>query len=142
MNKYFARLFLFEKFVIQTKLSKKQILTKVMAFADPEYNDYYGSISEDGFFVAEKNIKHFTGGHSRNSFAPTAKATITEKDGISTVSVVLRMNIPALILFAPFYFISLLLVLPFPFMLILLHFAYVKPSGRLKEALEDLLTEK
>ncbi len=139
MNKHIQRLFLFEKFEIQTKLSKQEILKRIKSFADPEYTDYYGSVSEDGFFVAEKNRKHFAGGHTQNSFAPVAKAKIEEKDGISTVSVVLRMNILVLILFAPIYFISLMLVLPFPIMLIAVYFAFVKPAKRLKEALENLL---
>lgn len=139
MNKHIQRLFLFEKFEIQTKLSKQEILKRIKSFADPEYTDYYGSVSEDGFFVAEKNRKHFAGGHTQNSFAPVAKAKIEEKDGISTVSVVLRMNILVLILFAPIYFISLMLVLPFPIMLIAVYFAFVKPAKRLKEVLENLL---
>ncbi len=139
MNKFLQRLFLFEKCEIKTKLSKKEILKKIDSFADPEYTYYYGSISEDGFFIAEKNIKHFTGGHSQNSFAPVAKAKITESDGMTTVSMVIRMNLLVLILFAPIYFISLLTVFFFPFMLILLYFAFVKPAKRLKEAIENLL---
>ena len=70
------------------------------------------------------------------------KAKIDEKDGYSSVSVVLRMNILVLILFAPIYLISLFLIVPFPVMLIILYFAYIKPAKRLKETLEDLLLEK
>ena len=57
MNKIVQHLFLFEKFEIQTKLSKKEILKKINSFADPEYTDYYGSVSENEFFIAEKNRK-------------------------------------------------------------------------------------
>ena len=142
MNKLIQHLFLFEKFEIQTKMSKKEIIKKVSSFADPEYTDYYGSVSEDGFFIAEKNRKHFVVGRTQNSFAPTAKARIEEKDGYSTVSGVLRMNILVLILFAPIYLFSLLLIIPFPIMLIILHFAFFKPVKRLKEKLYDLLLEK
>ena len=74
MNKFLQRLFLVEKYEIQTKLSKQQILNNIKAFADPEYTDYYGSISECGFFIGEKNRKHFLVGYSQNSFAPVAKA--------------------------------------------------------------------
>ena len=139
MNKFLQRLFLYEKYEIKTKLSKREILKKIDSFADPEYTDYYGGISEDGFFIAEKNRKHFTGGHSQNSFAPVAKAKITDSDGMTTVSMVIRMNLLVLILFAPIYIISLLTVVLFPFMLILLHFAFVKPAKRLKEKIEDIL---
>ncbi len=139
MNKFLQRLLLFEKCEIKTKLSKNEILKKIDSFADPEYTDYYGSISEDGFFIAEKNRKYFTGGHSQNSFAPVAKAKITESDGMTTVSMVIRMNLLVLILFAPIYFVSLLTGVLFPFMLILLHFVFVKPTKRLKEKIDDIL---
>lgn len=139
MNKFIQRLFLFEKFEIKTKLSGHEILERIKSFTDSEYTDYYGSVSGDGFFIAEKNTKHFTGGHTSNSFAPIAKARIYEKDGISTVSVILRMNILVLIMFAPIYLISLLMIAPFPIVLVILYFSFVKPSKRLKESLEDLL---
>jgi len=142
MNQFVQRLLLFEKCEIQTKLSKKEILQKIDAFADPQYSDYYGNVSEDGFFVAEKNIKTFAGGHSQNSFAPVAKAKITEKEGVTTVSMVIRMKLLVLILFAPIYIISLLTVVLFPLVLILLYFTFVKPAKRLKNSIEDLLVEK
>ena len=142
MKKIVQHLCLFEKFEIQTKLSKKEILKKIDSFADPEYTDYYGSVSENGFFIAEKNIKAFAIGHTQNSFAPIAKATIEENEDISTISGVLRMNILVLIMFVPIYLISLLLIVPFPVMLILLRVAFFKPAKRLRETLEDLLLEK
>ncbi len=135
------RLFLFEKFEIQTKLSKREIRKRIRSFADPEYTDYYGGVSEDGFLVAEKSRKHFAGGHTQNSFAPVAKAKIVESDGISTVSVILRMNLLVLFLFAPIYVASLITIVLFPFMLLWLRFAFVKPAERLKDRIEDLLME-
>ncbi len=142
MNKHIQHLLLFEKLEIQTKLSKKEILKKIESFADPDYTDYYGSVSDDGFFIAEKNRKHFVGGHAQNSFAPIARAKIDEREGISSVSVVIRMNILVLILFVPIYLISLLLIVPFPIMLVVLYFSFIKPAKRLKETLENLLLDK
>ena len=139
MNKFLQRLFLFEKYEIQTKLSKQQILNKIKSFADPEYTDYYGSISECGFFVGEKNRKYFPSGHSQNPFAPVAKAKIVEKDGITTVSMIIRMNLLVLILFVPIYVMSLLTIVLFPFVLLFLHFTFVKPAKRLKQEIENLL---
>lgn len=139
MNKFLQRLFLFEKYEIETRLSKKEILKKIDSFADPEYTDYCGSISEEGFFIAEKIRKSFTGGRSQNPFAPVANAKITEMDGMTTVSLVIRMNLLTLILFAPIYLMSLITVILFPFMLLLTHFAFFKPAKRLKEALENLI---
>lgn len=141
MKKLLQKLLLFEKCEIQSKLSKRQILNRIKSFADTEYSDYYGGISECGFFIGEKNVKHFAGGYSKNSFAPVAKAKIDEEDGITTVSMVIRMNLFVLILFAPIYFASLITVILYPFVLILLRFTFVKPAERLKQAIEDLLIE-
>ena len=141
MNKFLQRLFLVEKYEIQTKLSKQQILNNIKSFADPEYTDYYGSISECGFFIGEKNRKHFLVGHSQNSFAPVAKAKTVEKDGITTVSMIIRMNLLVMIFFAPIYVMSLLTIVLFPFMLLFLHFTFAKPAKRLKQEIEALLTD-
>jgi hypothetical protein len=141
MNKFFQRLFLFEKCGIKTKLSKQQILTRVTSFLDYEHTDYYGSVSEYGFFIGEKNRKYFIGGHIQNSFAPIAKAKIIEENGITSVSMVLRMHILVMILFAPIYVVSLLTIVMFPFVWVLLHFAFVKPTKKLKQQIENLLVE-
>ena len=134
-------MFLFEKFEIQTKLSNSEILKKVNSFLDFDYTDYYGSVSENGFLIVEKYMKQIPGGHSHNSLAPIAKAKIIEKDGLSTVSVVLKPNIIVLILFASLNLISLLSIVLFPLMLLFVHFAFVKPAKRLRGFIEDLLTE-
>ena len=141
MNKFFQRLFLFEKCGIKTKLSKQQILTRVTSFLDYEHTDYYGSVSEYGFFIGEKNRKRFIGGHTQNSFAPIAKAKIIEENGITSVSIVLRMHILVMILFAPIYVVSLLTIVMFPFVWLLLHFTFVKPTKKLKQQIENLLVE-
>ena len=122
-------------------MPKKRILKKIGSFVDPEYNNYYGWTSEDGFVIAEKNMKHYIGGHSQNSFAPVARAKITESDGMTTISMVIRMNIFVMFVIVPLYLISLFTVVLFPFMHILLHFAFFKPAKRLKETVETLLSE-
>ena len=139
MNKNFERLFLFEKHKIKTKMPKKEILKKIDDFADPEYTDYYGCVSEDGFFVAKKSLKLYSFGRSRNSFVPVIRAKITENDGISTVSMVIRMHLITSVFLAPIYAASLLTVVLFPLMQLLFHFAFFKPTKRLKEEIEHLL---
>ena len=139
MNKFFQRLFLFEKCGIKTKLSKQQILTRVTSFLDYERTDYYGSVSEYGFFIGEKHRKNFIVGHTQNPFAPIAKAKIIEENGITSVSMVLRMHILAMILFAPIYVGSLLNIVMFPFVWVLLYFAFVRPTKKLKQQIENLL---
>ena len=54
MNKFFQRLFLFEKCEIKTKLSKQEILNRVTSFVDYEHRDYYGSVSECGFLLEKR----------------------------------------------------------------------------------------
>ena len=141
MNKFFQRLFLFEKCEIKTKLSKQVILNRVTSFVDYEHADYYGSVSACGFFIGEKHRKYFTGGHIHNSIAPVAKAKITEGNGITSVSIVLRMHLMAMILFIPVYVMSLLTIVMFPLVWILLYFAFIKPTKKLKEQIENLLVE-
>lgn len=138
-NKFLRWLLLYEKFEIETKLSKEEIQKRIISFANSESTNYYGNISENGFFIAEKCNKHFVVVHYRNSFAPVAKAKITEKDGISTISVVIRMNILVLLLFAPIYFASLLTVVLFLFMRVFLYFTFLKPSKRLKKSINETL---
>lgn len=138
-NKFLRWLLLYEKFEIETKLSKEEIQKRIMSFVNSESRIYYGNISENGFFIAEKSSKHFVVLHSRNSFVPVAKAKITEKDGISTISVVIRMHILVLVLFAPIYFASLLSVVLFPLMRVFLYFAFLRPSKRLKKSINETL---
>ena len=142
MNKFIQKLLLIEKFEIKTKLPKAEILKRVESFADLEYTDYYGVVWENGFWIAEKSRKHFPGGHTKNPFVPIARGKITEEDGFSTVSVTIRMYAAVMALLVPICFFCLALVLPFLLLCVLLHFAFVKPSKRLKEAIESLVLER
>ena len=132
---------LFKKCEIKTKLSKQQISDKIKDFADAECKDYYASASDNGFFIGEKPIKHSAFVHTRNSFAPVAKAKMIEENGITTVSLTTRMHLLALILFYPIYFASLITVVFYPLVLLLLRFAFFKPMAKLEEALKNLLTD-
>ena len=133
--------FLFQKFEIQSELSKKEILRKVYDFADSEYTDYYCRIKDDGFVIAEKCCRKLTFGYLRNSFAPVATAKMTEKNGLSSVKGILRMRIPVMLLTVPFCFISLITIVTFPFTCLLMYFAFVRPANQLKKELEFLLSE-
>ena len=140
--KIFQTFLPFQKFEIQTKLSKREILHRVDDFADPKYTDYYCHITDNGFVIAEKCLKSLTFGHSKNSFAPVATAEITEKDGISSVKGILRMRIFCLFIFIPIYLISLITLVPFPFTYLLMYFAFIRPANKLKKELEFLLSER
>ena len=140
MNKFLQKLFLFEKFTVQTKLSKQRIQSRVESFIEAECHDYYGKATKRGFFIGEKFIKHRTFVRINNSFAPVARARILEADGTTTVSVVMRMHLFAIV-FAPIYLASLLTVLLFPFVSLLLRFAFFNPKKRLKQSLEALLID-
>ena len=141
MNKLLKWLFLFEKYEIHTKLSKQEILDRVKLFTDEKSHDYYGRILNEGFFIGEKPIKHHGFVRTRNSFAPVAKATITEDNGITTVSRVTRMHLLIWLIFIPIYLMFMLTVILFPFAFLLLYFAFIKPVKRLKLEIEAILTE-
>lgn len=143
MHKLLQHLLLFEKFEIQTKLPKREILRRMESLMDPDYSDYGGSVSEGGFWIYEKNQKTYAGGRSHNSFAPVATAAITEggEGGLTVISGVLRMNLLVQIVFVPIYLISLLFIFPFLIELLILHFAFWKPAKGLKEHLEYVLQE-
>lgn len=148
VNKFFQRLFLFEKIEIQTKLSRAEVLDRIDSFCRIDsYNgytdsDYYGSVSYDGFFVAEKNRKFNGAGYTHNSFAPVMSAKVDERDGMTVISGVLRMNTITLIPFSVLYLLFLLTVVLFPILHIILHFAYFRPAKRLKEKIEEILTQR
>ena len=140
MNKHLMHLLLFDKLEIETKLSKAEILRKVKDFTDGS-SDYRGRICEDGFTVAERNIKTYSGIiHTQNSFAPVAQAKIIENNGICTVYATFRMNALVLPVFIPCYLLMLITFIFVPFMFILLHFAFFKPMKRLKEHLTEMLS--
>ena len=92
MHKYLQRLLFFEKFEIQTKLFKQAVLRRIEPFTREQYDGYTGRIWEDGFLVAQKHRSYRGFIRTNNSFAPVAEATVTEADGITTISGVLRMN--------------------------------------------------
>ena len=142
MNKHLQHLLLFETCRFQTKLPGREIVKRIESFLDPFHTNYYGSTWEDGFYIAEKNRQTSMGVRTQNSFAPVVTGKITEQDGITTVSMVFRMNILAMILFIPFYVASLITVIMFPLMLLLLYFAFVKPVERLKDTISSLLVER
>ncbi len=142
MNKIIQRVFLFERFEFKTKLSKKQIQKRVEDLTNGTYSDRCGTVNGDKFTVVKKSANYFAGGHTRNSFAPVAKCTIIEDEDITTVNGILRMKLPVLMLFAPIYFLSMLTVILFPLTYLVVHLAFVKPADKLREELENMLTEK
>ena len=145
MNKFFQRLLLFETVEIQTKLSRAEVLDRIDSFCRVDsYNgytdsDYYGWVSFDGFFIAEKNSKFNGAGYTHNSFAPVMRAKVDEREGITVISGVLRMNTFTLIPFSVLYLLFLLTIILFPILHVILHFAYFRPAKRLKEKIEEIL---
>ena len=93
MHKYLQRALFFEKFEFQTKLSKDEVLEKIRPFTYGLYDDYTARFTDDGFVIAQKPYSHYHILRRHNSFAPVLKATVSEDNGITTVSGVLRMNL-------------------------------------------------
>ena len=146
ISKILQKLFFFEKTEFKTKLSKHEINKRIGRFLQTEREDYNGFITDEGFFVAEKHIKHYAIGvlgtrKKQNSFAPRLKATITQDDKYTTVQFVLRMNILMYFLWMPIYLIFMFTVLMFPLVYLFMYFAFIRPANRLREQLEDLLIQ-
>ena len=141
VKKFLKWLLLFEKFEIKTKLSKNQILKRIESFIDPKYNNCLGAVTDDGFYIFKKSIEYNGGGHTRNSFVPTVRASISETGEITTVSAVLRMNILVWLIVVPIYLFSLFCILPFPIAFTVIYFLYMKPAEDFKESLIGMLTE-
>ncbi|MBQ7821465.1 MAG: hypothetical protein IJ391_04200 [Clostridia bacterium] len=168
MKNTVLKLLPFEKFEIKTELSKERILQKIKSVSDPEYADYRAKVSENGFYVAEKNRKAFLGGHTQNTFAPVASAKILGQDRPTVVSVTVRMHLLVCILLLPIYLFSAfafvygvagtivdivhisigteitgeapLFLFPFPFLQLLFYFGFKRPARRMKEFIENLIT--
>lgn len=98
--------------------------------------DYYGMIKDDGFFIGARNWKVYLGGSSQNSFAPVAVGKITTENGVTTLSVTIRMNIIIQVIFVPIHIMTLCTVLLIPFFWLLLYFAFVKPAKRLRDGIK------
>jgi DNA-binding CsgD family transcriptional regulator len=141
MNKLLQRLFLFEKFEFETKLSKKQILNKITDVYGSGDTYVYTITSEGGFSVARKSMSSASGVSTRNFFAPVAKCTAEEGEDFTRITGILRMKLPVLVIFAPLYLLSMLTLLLFPIVYLVVYFAFIKPAGKLKEELENALTE-
>lgn len=145
-----AIFFLCHRFEIQTKLSTESILKRVERFVCEYDFDYYGWLEDDGFMVAERPLKIFSFGRSKNSQVPVACAKIKETDSLTTVFVTLRANRIGQI---SGIFLHLISLISFPVftmpeaivvILFLIFFDYVgvfRPAKRLKRRLIDLLGE-
>ena len=147
VKRFLQRLFLFEKFDIKTSLTKEKILNKVETFLCVESEDYYGRLWEDGFYVAERSRRNFgLLWRSRNSFAPVAKAKITENDTGCTVTITIRMNMIVMVLFWPLWILSIPSIfltetygLMFIILLVALILGFFIPAKILREYLVDML---
>lgn len=141
MNVFLRTLLLFDKFEIKTKLTPEEIDEKVGYFARIKNDDYYADTEDNGFYIAEKFIKHQGFITSKNSFAPIATAKYKVDEGVTTVSVIIHMRLPVAIIFVPIYLLSLASIVPFPFMLLISYFSFVRPAEKLKDILEYLVAE-
>lgn len=142
MNKDIQWFLLFNKLKILTKLPEKEISKRLNKFISINHGCYKGRVSSTDFYITEHNIKGSPGGHSHNSFAPTADGVLTKENGMTSVLVTLKMNPFVFVFFAHVYYLSMLLILPFPIMYSIAYFGYIKPAKKLKNALEDLFTEE
>ena len=120
MHKYLQRLLFFEKFEFQTKLSKQDVLRRIEPFTRRQYDGYSGRIKEDRFIIARDSLNYSGMIRTRNSFAPVAEATVTEENGITTISGILRLNrFVQIFLYLGYFPMLVLTIFAFPFPLII-----------------------
>ena len=141
MNKFFQRLFLFEKYEMKTMLTKDQVKRYIdnNTSPSPRESDYFSVIEWDDIFISEHPVKYYLGGSSKNSFVPIFKGTVQDAERGSVVSGVIRMNIIVHAIVLPIYLLSLLTIVTFPIMYLFLHFSYFKHVKRMKEWLYETL---
>ena len=156
MNKILQKILFIEKFEIKTKLSKESV-QRTLEFETREHYDYRTYFSKKGFCVAEKTRKSLVFGSIHNSFAPVAVGKFSEQDGMTVISVLIRMRLLVCLLWYLLYLFSALglivsliglatgqaafamgIVL-FLFCYGLPFFAFGRPAKRLKAFLENLL---
>ena len=140
MKKLLQFLFFFEKYEIKTTLSKMQILQNVVTYANPRHSDFVCGISTDKFMIVEKqeNPQRYT------SFPCFLKAKMTESDGITSVSIVIKMPLFLQIVLSFFVCLgiaSLLFIFLIP-LHFLLHSSFKKATKKLKNITHNLLMEK
>ncbi len=159
MNKILQKILLIEKFEIKTKLSKERV-QRILELETRQNYDYRTCFSEKGFCVAEKTRKYSGFVRTNNSFAPVATAKFSEQDGMTVISVLIRMRLFVCLLWYPLCLFSvfaaiaaviglivgdveLLVGIPiFLFFFGLPLFAFGRPAKRLKAFLENLLVHE
>jgi len=156
MNKILQKILLIEKTEIKTKLSKDRVNIVLEKEISKKYG-YRACFSENGFCVAEKTHKSLGFGGVHNSFAPVAVANFSEQDGMTVISVLIRMRLVVCLLWYLLYLFSALGLIVsliglatgqaafamgfvlFLFCYGLPFFAFRRPAKRLKAFLENLL---
>jgi hypothetical protein len=156
MHKILQKLLFIEKFEIKTKISKERAKT-ILKMEAAKTGDYRTYFSENVFCVAEKTRKSLVFGSIHNSFAPVAVGKLSEQDGMTVISGLIRMR---LLVCLPWYLVCLFSVLAviaavvglavgevklligipcFLFCYGLPFFAFGRPAKRLKTFLERVL---
>ena len=92
MNKFLQKLLFIEKLEIKTKISKERAKT-ILKMEAAKTGDYRTYFSENDFCVAEKTHKSLVFGSIHNSFAPVAVGKFSEQDGMTVISVPIRLAI-------------------------------------------------
>lgn len=147
---------------METKLPKKKVLARLKDVCDPTDNDYQGRVTDDGFYLERKNNRPSEPYTIRRGFKIAASGSVTEADGITKISFVIRFDasyyfaylvIAALLLLAGIArlfsggaegVISLVaglvaVIISLPVMQLITHLSLGALEGRLLDILEPLL---
>ncbi|MBQ9802659.1 MAG: hypothetical protein IJW51_06290 [Clostridia bacterium] len=170
MKKLLGWLLPFEKYTIRTKSAKEAVLQQAISVGAFECESYYSRALKNGFVIAEKTVKAFLVGRTQNSFAPVAHVKMREEDGLTVLSVLVRMRVFVCAIFLPLYLLFLLtfligitelivgvaggaananeladlppLLLPWPILQAVFYIAFKRPAKRMKELLYTLVSHE
>lgn len=170
MKKLLWWLLPFEKYKIRTKSAKEAVLHQAVCVGDFGCGSYYSHALKNGFVIAEKTVKGFLIGRAQNSFAPVAHVKMREEDGVTVLSVLVRMRVFVCAIFLPLYLLFLMtfligitelivgvaggaanangladlpsLLLPWPVLQAVCYIAFKRPAKRMKELLYTLVSHE
>ena len=139
MNKILRRLLLFDLFEIRAKLPSDTVRERMLAMAEAENSAYTVTEAAHGLTVTPRGA---TADTARGAFSPIAHVSISEADGVTTVSGITRIRMQTLIPFAVLYVCGLFSLILIPIIHVFLHFAFFKPAKKLRKTTERAINEE
>ena len=93
MNEFLSMLILCDSHEIESKLPKEKVLRRLKDVTDPKGNDYHGYVHGDSFLIQQKSNRLLAADTAmRRGVRIAASGKVTECDGITKISFVIRFD--------------------------------------------------